>query len=142
MAAGQFMDLEGGPNTVGFIQDKKYGEMGECSAVCGGLLAGAEDDEIERLRRYGRAVGVLYAIVNDILKEKTKAGEGVERKKKGKSYVEVFGLEKAAELAEELKAKAKEELDGFQKYGERVFPLYGFVDYASDRSFSVVDASG
>lgn len=141
MAAGQFLDLEGGPNAVGFIQEKKYGEMGECSAVCGGLLAGAEDDDIERLRRYGRAVGVLYAIVSDILKERTKSEEG-ERKKKGKSYVEIYGLEKAAEMAEELKAKAKKELDGFLKYGERVLPLYGFVDYAVGRSFSVVDASG
>ena len=143
MAAGQFLDLEGGPNAVGFIQEKKYGEMGECSAVCGGLLAGAEDDEIQRLRRYGRAVGVLYAVVNDILKEKSKAREVDESKRRGKSYVEVYGLKKAVELADELGAKAKAELDGFDRYGEQVFPLYSFVDYAFDRDFSVVgDTSG
>ncbi|XP_054778040.1 heterodimeric geranylgeranyl pyrophosphate synthase small subunit, chloroplastic-like [Prosopis cineraria] len=142
MAAGQFLDLEGGPSEIGFIQEKKYGEMGECSAACGGLLAGAEDDDIERLRKYGRAVGVLYAIVNDILRTKTKSEKEGERKNRGKSYVEIYGIDKATELAEELKAKAKAELDGFpQKYQERVFPLYGFVDYAVDRSFSVVDAT-
>ncbi|TKY59773.1 Heterodimeric geranylgeranyl pyrophosphate synthase small subunit [Spatholobus suberectus] len=142
MAAGQFLDLEGGPNSVGFIQEKKFGEMGECSAVCGGLLAGAEDDEIERLRRYGRAVGVLYAVVDDILEERLKAEGGGDRKNKGKSYAEIYGVEKAIEKAEELRAKAKEELDGFEKYGEQVFPLCSFVDYAFDRSFSVDDASG
>ncbi|KAL2343547.1 hypothetical protein Fmac_004832 [Flemingia macrophylla] len=142
MAAGQFLDLEGGSNAVGFIQDKKFGEMGECSAVCGGLLAGAEEDEIERLRRYGRAVGVLYALVDDIIKERLNV-EGVgDRKNKGKSYAEIYGVEKATEKAEELRAKAKEELDGFEKYGEQVLPLYSFVDYAFDRSFSVDDASG
>ncbi|CAI8617650.1 unnamed protein product [Vicia faba] len=140
--AGQFLDLEGGPNAVGFIQDKKFGEMGECSAVCGGLLAGAKDDEIERLRRYGRAVGVLYAVVDDILEERLKPEGDKDRKNRGKSYVGVYGVEKAAEIAEELRAKAMEELDGFEKYGDQVLPLYSFVNYAIDRSFNVDDASG
>ncbi|CAL5402320.1 unnamed protein product [Camellia sinensis] len=142
MAAGQFLDLEGRPNSVKFIQEKKYGEMGECSAVCGGLLGGAGEDKIERLRRYGRAVGVLYQVVDDVLekkiqREETNGEKRMRKKKKGKSYVGVYGVEKAMEVAEELRGKAKRELDGFEKYGERVFPLYSFVDYAADRGFSV-----
>lgn len=145
MAAGQFLDLEGGPNAVELVQEKKYGEMGECSAVCGGFLGGAGDDDIQRLRRYGRAVGVLYNVVDDVLEEKMKGEEreeeeGEKKKKKGgKSYVRKYGVEKAMEVAEDLRAKAKRELDGFGKYGERVFPLYSFVDYAADRGFSVGD---
>lgn len=139
MAAGQFLDLEGGPNAVEFVQEKKYGEMGECSAVCGGFLGGAGDDDIQRLRRYGRAVGVLYQVVDDILEEKMKGEERKEEEKKGKSYVRKYGVEKAMEVAEDLRAKAKGELDGFEKYGEGVFPLYSFVDYAADRGFSVGD---
>jgi geranylgeranyl diphosphate synthase type II len=141
MAAGQFLDLEGGPNAVELVQEKKYGEMGECSAVCGGFLGGAGDDDIQRLRRYGRAVGVLYQVVDDILEEKMKGEEREEEeeKRKGKSYVRKYGVEKAMEVAEDLRAKAKGELDGFEKYGERVFPLYSFVDYAADRGFSVGD---
>ncbi|KAF8410350.1 hypothetical protein HHK36_002878 [Tetracentron sinense] len=139
MAAGQFLDLEGGYETVEFVQEKKFGEMGECSAVCGGLLAGAGDEEIQRLRRYGRAVGVLYQVVNDVLKEKMKREKGDEMKKKEKSYVGVFGVDRALEVAEDLRAKAKRELDGFEKYGESVVPLYSFVDYAADRGFSVGD---
>lgn len=139
MAAGQFLDLEGGPNAVEFVQEKKFGEMAECSAVCGGLLAGAEGDDIQRLRRYGRAVGVLYQVVNDVMHAKTSdSEEGKEKKyKKGKSYVGVYGVEKAMEVAEELRRKARKELDGFEKYGDKLMPLYGFVDYAVDRNFSV-----
>ncbi|XP_065869331.1 heterodimeric geranylgeranyl pyrophosphate synthase small subunit, chloroplastic [Euphorbia lathyris] len=141
MAAGQFLDLEGGPNTVEFAQEKKYGEMGECSAVCGALLAGAEDNEIERLRRYGRAVGMLYRVIDDVLAEKgkTTSKEEEERKKRkqGKSYVSLYGVEKAIEVAEELRGKAKKELDGFEKYGDNVLPLYSFADYAADRGFSL-----
>ncbi|KAJ8765075.1 hypothetical protein K2173_010554 [Erythroxylum novogranatense] len=139
MAAGQFVDLEGGPNSVDFVQEKKFGVMAECSAVCGGLIAGADDDEIQRLRRYGRAVGVLYQVVDDVLDAKVQKSEGKEeeKKKKGKSYVALYGVEKAIEVAEELRAKAKKELDGFEKYDESVLPLYSFVDYAVDRGFNV-----
>ncbi|KAK6120862.1 hypothetical protein DH2020_045395 [Rehmannia glutinosa] len=133
MAAGQFIDLEGGPNAVDFVQEKKFGEMGQCSAVCGGLLAGASDDEIQRLRNYGRAVGVLYQVVDDILEAKT---ETEENKKKGKSYVSLYGVDKAMEVAEDLRSQAKKELDALEKYGEKVLPLYSFVDYAADRGFS------
>nr|ALT07954.1 putative geranyl diphosphate synthase small subunit type II.A [Leucosceptrum canum] len=130
MAAGQFIDLEGGPNAVDFVQEKKFGEMGQCSAVCGGLLAGASDDEIARLRKYGRAVGILYEVVDDILEAKS------ESEKKEKSYVSVYGVDKAMEMAEDLRSQAKKELDGLEKYGEKVLPLYSFVDYAADRDFS------
>ncbi|XP_073126092.1 heterodimeric geranylgeranyl pyrophosphate synthase small subunit, chloroplastic [Henckelia pumila] len=138
MAAGQFMDLEGGPNAVDFVQEKKFGEMGQCSAVCGGLLAGASDDEIQHLRQYGQAVGVLYQVVDDILEAKSGTGSKVgENKRKAKSYVSAYGVEKAMEVAKELKSQAKKALDGFERYGERVMPLYSFVDYAADRGFSI-----
>ncbi|XP_022725260.1 heterodimeric geranylgeranyl pyrophosphate synthase small subunit, chloroplastic-like [Durio zibethinus] len=142
MAAGQFLDLKGGPNSVDYIQEKKYGEMSECSAVCGGLLAGAKDDEIGSLRRYGRAVGVLYEVVNDVLEAKLMENEEMEKnQKKVKSYVSLYGIEKAMEVVEELWTKAKNELDGFDKYGDSVAPLYSFIDYAVYRGFNVGDLS-
>ncbi|KAJ0545218.1 putative transferase [Helianthus annuus] len=144
MAAGQFVDLEVPANAIDFIHEKKYGEMGECSAVCGGLLAGANDEEIQRLRTYGRAVGILYQVVDDLLeakssKNKLVAAEKLVNEKKEKSYVGAYGVEKAMEVAEGLRAEAKTALEGFEKYGEKVLPLYSFVDYAADRSFSFAD---
>ncbi|CAN1134656.1 Heterodimeric geranylgeranyl pyrophosphate synthase small subunit, chloroplastic [Linum perenne] len=134
MAAGQFLDLNdssSSSDTVEFIQEKKFGELGQCSAVCGGLLAGAEDDEVDMLRKYGRAVGVLYQVANDVRKaEREEIAEG-------KSYVGVYGVEKAMEKAMELRDDAKKALSGLDKYGDAVLPLYSFVDYAADRSFSV-----
>ena len=59
--------------------------------MCGGLLAGAEDDELQRLRRYGRAVGVFYQVVDDVLEEKKRENEeNEETRKKGNSYVGVL----------------------------------------------------
>ncbi|KAM7258622.1 hypothetical protein ACFE04_014363 [Oxalis oulophora] len=139
MAAGQFLDLEGGPNQkLDFVQEKKFGELSECSAVCGGILAGALDHEIEILRRYGRAVGVLYQVVDDILEAKIEKREQEnDKQNKGKSYTAVYGVEKAMEMAEEVRASAKKELNGLSKYGDSVLPLYSFVDYAADRGFKL-----
>ncbi|CAH9116177.1 unnamed protein product [Cuscuta epithymum] len=145
MAAGQFIDLEGGPYAVGFVQEKKFGEMGECSAVCGGLLAGALDEEIDMLRRYGRVVGVLYQVVDDILEAKEEEQSAkdtnetvITKMKKLKSYVGVYGVEKAMEIAEEMRIQANRVLDALdKKYGDKVIPLRSFVDYAAYRGFNI-----
>ncbi|KAK1274630.1 hypothetical protein QJS04_geneDACA009693 [Acorus gramineus] len=139
MALGQFLNLEEraappGEELVVLIQEKKFGEMAECSAACGGVIGGADDGEIEMLRRYGRAVGVLYQVVDDILMQ----GNGSANARDNASYVKVFGVERAMEIAEGLRKTAKEALRGFEKYGEeRVAPLYSFVDYAVERRFEV-----
>ena len=36
-------------------------------AVLGGILAGARDDQIDTLRRYGHATGLAFQIVDDLL---------------------------------------------------------------------------
>ncbi|XP_058090764.1 heterodimeric geranylgeranyl pyrophosphate synthase small subunit, chloroplastic [Magnolia sinica] len=140
MAAGQFLDLDPNstsmtPDRANFVMDKKFGEMGACSAVCGGILAGASDDEIERLRIYGRAVGVLYEMVDDIVSEEKMTGRN--RDESRWSYVKAFGREKAMQVVEELREKAKKELRGFERYGDRVLPLYSFLDFAVERGFDV-----
>ncbi|XP_072988344.1 heterodimeric geranylgeranyl pyrophosphate synthase small subunit, chloroplastic-like [Typha latifolia] len=142
MAAGQYLDLSGsaagGEAEVLLVMEKKFGEMAECSAVCGGLLGGAGEEESEALRRYGRAVGVLYQLVDDVLME---SNGGAGKMRSNASVVRAVGMERALELVEELREKAKEELEKFSEHGNRVLPLYGFVDYAVERGF-VVGADG
>lgn len=142
MAAGQMLDLSpGGEEDVMAVLEKKFGEMAECSAVCGGLLGGAGEEEVGRLRRYGRAVGVLYEVVDDVLME-GEGGNGRSGKMRSNaSVVRAMGMERSLEIAEELREKAKQELKGFgEEYGERLLPLYSFVDYAVERDFRVVVA--
>lgn len=143
MAAGQFLDLTGaaasGEAEVVTVLEKKFGEMAECSAVCGGILGGAIEEEVEALRRYGRAVGVLYELVDDILMEDAGSNGKMRR---NASVVTALGMDRAMEMVEELREKAKRELQRFAiKYDDRVLPLYSFVDYAVDRGF-VVEAGG
>lgn len=140
MAAGQLLDLTGaaasGELEVLLVLEKKFGELAECSAVCGGMLAGAGEDDQLALRQYGRTVGVLYELVDDVLMESNgRAG----RMRSNVSVVRTLGMERALQLVEQLKEKAKNELQRFgDRYGDRVLPLYSFVDYAVERGFVVL----
>ncbi|KAK8957648.1 hypothetical protein KSP39_PZI001008 [Platanthera zijinensis] len=145
MAAGQMLDIlpaVGNEQTdVMTVLEKKFGKMAECSAVCGGLLGGAGKVEIEALKRYGKALGVLYEVVDDILLEEKRGiwSNGQSGKMRSNaSVVMALGMERAMEIVGELKEKAKNEINVFgDKYGDRVLPLYSFVDYAVERGFVV-----
>ncbi|KAJ4746650.1 Geranylgeranyl pyrophosphate synthase family protein [Rhynchospora pubera] len=139
MAAGQLLDLSGaaakGELEVLHVLEKKFGELAECSAVCGGILAGAKADDQAKLRQYGRTVGVLYELVDDVL---TESNGSAGKMRSNASVVRTLGMERALELVEQFKAKAKNELQIFgDRYGDRVLPLYSFVDYAVERGFMV-----
>lgn len=141
MAAGQFLDLAGatalGEAEVMKVLTKKFGEMAECSAACGAMLGGAGPDEEAALRRYGRTIGVLYQLVDDI---RSASGNG--KMRSNASVLRALGMDRALGIVEELKAQAKMEADRFgDKYGERVLPLYSFVDYAVERGFELQDAA-
>ncbi|WOL07742.1 hypothetical protein Cni_G16489 [Canna indica] len=109
--------------------------MAECLGVCGGLLGRASDEEVEALRRYGRSVGVLYKLVDDVLMY---SNEGAGKMRSNANAVSVLGKDRALELVEELRLKAKKELEMLEeKYGNKVLPLHSFVDYAVERSFAI-----
>ena len=38
------------PSLVEFIHERKFGIMAECSVVTGGIIGGATDEEVKRLR--------------------------------------------------------------------------------------------
>jgi geranylgeranyl diphosphate synthase, type II len=141
MAAGQFLDLAGasalGESEVMQVLTKKFGEMAECSAACGAMLGGAGPDEEAALRRYGRKIGVLYELVDDI---RSASGNG--KMRSNASILRALGMDRALGIVEDLKAQAKTEADRFgDKYGDRVLPLYSFVDYAVERGFEIQDAA-
>ncbi|AQK73403.1 putative geranylgeranyl pyrophosphate synthase 4 [Zea mays] len=141
MAAGQFLDLAGatalGEAEVMQVLTKKFGEMAECSAACGAMLGGAGPDEEAELRRYGRTIGVLYELVDDI---RSASGNG--KMRSNASVLRSLGMDRALGIVEELKAQAKTTADRFaEKYGDRVLPLYSFVDYAVERGFELQDAA-
>ena len=81
------------------------------------MLAGASDKDIQIIRQYGRAIGLAFQIVDDILdivsttEELGKdAGSDIE---KGKAtYPSVVGLDESREKAKELYEESIRALDG------------------------------
>ncbi|XP_019156231.1 PREDICTED: geranylgeranyl pyrophosphate synthase, chloroplastic-like [Ipomoea nil] len=142
LVAGQVVDLEctGKPNVgldeLEFIHIHKTAALLESSVVLGAILGGGTHEEVEKLRKFARCIGLLFQVVDDIL-DVTKSSEEL-GKTAGKdlvtdkmTYPKLLGLEKAREFAEKLNGEAKEQLVEFDQ--KKAAPLIAFADYIAYR---------
>jgi geranylgeranyl diphosphate synthase, type II len=102
----------GGAATLGQLQKihrMKTGALIRCACRMGGLCAGAAGEKLAEIDAYGRAIGLAFQIVDDILD--VTATEAQMGKKTGKdaaigklTYPSLVGLEKSREyLAEQVR---------------------------------------
>ena len=142
LVAGQFLDLtsEGSPEIgsegLESIHVKKSGPLLEASAVIGAMLGGGSNEETEMLRKFGRCVGLLYQVVDDIL-DVTKSTQEL-GKTAGKdlaadkiTYPKLMGIEKSREFAQTLNMDAWDMLSEFDQ--EKAAPLFALVNFATHR---------
>jgi geranylgeranyl diphosphate synthase type I len=142
------------------IADLKTGSLFSAAAGIGGVLGGANVDEVNCLYNYGRAVGIAFQIKDDILDQsgdperqervnlvvmhyldeaskRERVSDLLENHKSG--AVEMASLyEKALDYAlkksREQVEKAKQELQGLRNSSRRKL-LEVFADYSLERSF-------
>ncbi|KAL0743117.1 hypothetical protein Bca4012_084630 [Brassica carinata] len=84
LVAGQAADLAGegmsleetevGLEHLEFIHIHKMAALLEASVVAGAIVGGGSDEEIERLRKYARCIGLMFQVVDDVL-DVTKSSE-------------------------------------------------------------------
>ncbi len=72
LIGGQMADIESegkkvDASTLEYIHRSKTGAMISASVVVGGTVAGASEDQIEKLRGYGQRIGLAFQIADDIL---------------------------------------------------------------------------
>jgi len=72
LIGGQMADIESEGEKVDgsaleYIHRSKTGAMIAASVVVGGIVAGANGDQIEKLRAYGECIGLAFQIADDIL---------------------------------------------------------------------------
>lgn len=72
MVGGQFDDMEAEQKQVSLaelesIHARKTGKLLTFSVAAGGMLAGASDDDIEKLREFSYHIGIAFQIRDDIL---------------------------------------------------------------------------
>ena len=107
MVGGQYMDVAGeaaADDDLRTLHILKTGRLIEAAVVCGALLSGAED--VSAYRVFAAELGLLFQIVDDILDETGAVDElgksvGKDRELDKVTYVSRFGMERAAQLADE-----------------------------------------
>ncbi|KAF7077924.1 hypothetical protein CFC21_082419 [Triticum aestivum] len=123
LVAGQVVDLASDGTdvdlaTLEYIHVHKTARLLEAAAVCGAIVSGGADEEIEGIRRYARYVGLLFQVVDDVL-DVTRASEQL-GKTAGKdiatdkaTYPKLMGMDGTLAYAAQLVASAEAELDRF-----------------------------
>jgi geranylgeranyl diphosphate synthase, type II len=142
LAAGQVVDIcSAGSQEVGleqleFIHVHKTAALLEGAVVIGAILGGGSDEEVERLRKFARCIGLLFQVVDDIL-DVTKSSQAL-GKTAGKdlaadkvTYPKLLGLEKSREFAKELNQQAREQLLCFDP--NKAAPLISLANYIAYR---------
>ena len=121
MVGGQWVDLEGEGRALGAaelddLHRRKTGALLAASLEMGALAAGAGKEVVEALRAYGRAIGLAFQIIDDVL-DATQSAEQLGKNPSddvhGKStYVALYGLDEARRRAAAESERAVEALVG------------------------------
>ena len=124
MVGGQVMDLrlEETGATADELKEmylKKTSCLLKAAAVCGCVLAGADDEYIKYASEYADSLGLAFQIIDDILDctaDEATLGKpiGSDEKNGKTTYVTLYGIEGARGKAKELSQNAENLLDNFK----------------------------
>jgi len=137
MIGGQVVDLEAEHKkpdlpTLEYIHCSKTAALITASTVSGGLYAGGTDREVQNLRSYGRAIGLAFQIVDDVL-DVTQTSEqlgktaGKDTAAEKATYPALFGVEESLKKADALAEQALTSLKDFGARGETLKSLAHFL---------------
>ncbi|MBI5341884.1 MAG: polyprenyl synthetase family protein [Deltaproteobacteria bacterium] len=137
MVGGQQLDLlaEGKEAVLSEKEEidlRKTSALLSAAARMGGILGGGEEARVENLARYGRALGLLFQVTDDILDETgsfEEMGKGVAKDRaRGKlTYPAAFGMKTALARAEALSAEAMSALSSFGEEGDALRDIVRIV---------------
>ena len=120
MIGGQYVDVtidgELDAEALAHLHTLKTGRLLSACVECATIAAGLSASERAPWRAFGREVGLLFQIVDDILDATGTASElgktpGKDEARGKTTYVSLYGLERARELADETRARVRERLD-------------------------------
>jgi len=124
MIGGQVIDVESEGKTVDlatvdYIHYHKTAALIEASLVIGALLANAKKEDLERIREFGKGIGLVFQIVDDILDiesstETLGKSVGSDIKKGKATYPAILGLEASKQKAMELYSESLSHLEKLQ----------------------------
>jgi len=140
MIGGQVVDLEAEHRkpdlaTLEYIHRSKTAALITASVVSGGLYAGADAEAVEKLRCFGRSIGLAFQIVDDVL-DVTQTSEqlgktaGKDTAAEKATYPALFGVDESLKKADALVETALASLNSF---GSRAGTLKTLAHFLVER---------
>ncbi|AUB38149.1 GGPS, geranylgeranyl diphosphate synthase, type II [Nostoc flagelliforme CCNUN1] len=138
LVGGQVVDLESegksdiSLETLNFIHQHKTAALLEACVVCGGIIAGASPEDVQRLTRYAQNIGLAFQIIDDILditstQEQLGKTAGKDQKAQKVTYPSLWGLEESRSKAQELVKAACAELEPFAERAKSLQAIAHFI---------------
>lgn len=149
MIIGQAMDLELARENVNtdeqtetyikkrfeeskLMQEYKTGALLSAAIVNAAILAGATDEEVFALERYSKNLGLAFQIADDILDHTASTEEMGKKTQKDAeqnklTYVDIYGLEEARKISEDLIKEAKEIIETTSIYSDKLKLIADYV---------------
>ncbi len=141
MIVGEYLDTECEGKQISkeeldYIHNNKTGAFFKYCVRTGAILAGANEQDINKLTVYAEKIGLEFQIKDDILSEIGDAklmGKpvGNDREMNKVTYVTKFGLQKAEKYLEDITDEAIQTLE---TYGEKAQFLKELAIYIKDRN--------
>lgn len=137
MIGGQVKDLEAerskpDAEMLEYIHRSKTGALITASLVTGGIYAGGSLAEVQRLRDFGRCIGLAFQIVDDVL-DVTQSSEqlgktaGKDTASEKATYPSLFGVEESLRKADVLVNSGCNALDSFGQRAQTLKELAYFL---------------
>ena len=124
MIGGQVVDVESAGKSISkevldFIYELKTSALIESSMMIGAVLAGADDEAVQKIETIAKNVGIAFQIQDDILDVTSSTevlGKPVlsDEKNEKTTYVTLVGVEQAKKYVEEISNEAIELLGEFE----------------------------
>ena len=137
LIAGQVADLEAEGKKVNrsglrYIHENKTAAILTTAVRLGAMSANAKPNELAAVTRFGRALGLAFQVVDDILdvtqtSEKLGKSAGKDVAAQKATYPAVIGLEKSRAEARALTRKAHDALKVFRSKGEALRALASYL---------------
>lgn len=134
MMGGQAVDLlsegkkEIPEDELRYMHLKKTGELIRSSVVSGALLGDAPKDDIKKLNQFGKNIGLVFQIKDDILDivgDVGKIGKNINMDQEHDkcNFVSVYGMDKCVQLCEEITQESINLLNSLSKDAEELKKL-------------------
>jgi geranylgeranyl diphosphate synthase, type II len=142
LIAGQIMDIEGEGTVrteegLRAIHERKTMALLTSSVRLGAMSSGADDAQLEALTRFGKALGLAFQIIDDILdvtqtSEKLGKSAGKDVAAEKATYPSILGMEASRAEANRLTTEAHSALDIF---GDKAARLRSLAEYLLNRDY-------